>query len=677
MKKIIKKSKGITLIALIITVIMLIILASITVYSGKSVIKSSKFTAFTAEMKIMQAQVNELYEKYKNGETIQVGSETYTGEQILNMRKDSTEENYSTNIENIEFPSYTQAEKVFTAEESGVTNKEGYLYFNQKLIEDLNIEGVKEEFFVNIGKRSVISYYGFDDGEYKYYTIEQIPKSLYNVEYNDKNTEKPEFDINVENIAISKWRITISNVNYSNGYIEKWYVKYRCSENDEEGIKEEEKKWNTSEDLSFIVNEEGNYEIYLQDQSGNIKSDKIEQYVDGWKEVSQQEWSYDYGSNKINPPKLIGNMKPINYVGELQTGNKWANAKTADGSMWVWIPRYAYRITEGYHSNESGTIEVAFLDIENNFINNDSKNIELIELGLTDADGKQWSIEDLTYTNNVQQQWIVHPAFTGYPEYGGWSEELDGIWVGKFEATGTYDSTSETGTLSVKPGQASLCSMTINQQYKLAKSSTFGETKSINSHMAKNSEWGATVYLGHSKYGTNAQKVENNNVGYIAGGSSIPSTIYKRNVTQSTTHNATGVYDMNGGAWDRTASYVYISSSSNLQTNGGTESGDIYGADTKEQSESTAYKTVYESVNNQSTDYATAKKYKGDAVYETSNSQSNSTGSWFAASAYFPSSGPFFTRSGGSGYSYAVTFCFSASNGNASNSGSFRPVLAF
>ena len=23
---------------------------------------------------------------------------------------------------------------------------------------------------------------------------------------------------------------------------------------------------------------------------------------------------------------------------------KWANAKTEDGSMWVWIPRYAYRI---------------------------------------------------------------------------------------------------------------------------------------------------------------------------------------------------------------------------------------------------------------------------------------------------------------------------------------------
>lgn len=41
-------------------------------------------------------------------------------------------------------------------------------------------------------------------------------------------------------------------------------------------------------------------------------------------------------------------------------------------------------------------------------------------------------------------------------------------------------------------------SMTINEQYKLAKISTFGETVNLRSHMAKNSEWGAIAYLAHS-----------------------------------------------------------------------------------------------------------------------------------------------------------------------------------
>ena len=30
------------------------------------------------------------------------------------------------------------------------------------------------------------------------------------------------------------------------------------------------------------------------------------------------------------------------------TNKKWANARTADGSMWVWIPRYEYKIEGQY-----------------------------------------------------------------------------------------------------------------------------------------------------------------------------------------------------------------------------------------------------------------------------------------------------------------------------------------
>ena len=49
-----------------------------------------------------------------------------------------------------------------------------------------------------------------------------------------------------------------------------------------------------------------------------------------------------------------------NY-GETESTRKWANAKTSDGSMWVWIPRYAYSITSGYHSSSTGNIEVGNL----------------------------------------------------------------------------------------------------------------------------------------------------------------------------------------------------------------------------------------------------------------------------------------------------------------------------
>ena len=220
--------------------------------------------------------------------------------------------------------------------------------------------------------------------------------------------------------------------------------------------------------------------------------------------------------------------------------------------------------------------------------------------------------------------------------------------------------------------------MTINEQYKAGKNATFGETQNLNSHMAKNSEWGATAYLAHSKYGTNGQKVEQNtNSSYITGGNSTKSEIYGTNKKESTTHNAYGVYDMNGGTWERVASYVnYGDTSSNLSTYGGTESGDLYGTE-KERNTSTAYKTVYQASEiSQSESYNLAQNKKGDAIYETSNSHSNSKGSWFDAYASFPSvENPFFDRGGSYSNSSAGMFYFATPDGHAYGYGGFRVVL--
>ena len=101
----IRKNKGITLISLVITIIVLVILASVATYSGVSTIQSSKFTKFETELRIMQTQVNSLYEKDKNAT---LGKEIDTNN--------------------------TQASKVFTANESGITDKTGYMYFDKETI---------------------------------------------------------------------------------------------------------------------------------------------------------------------------------------------------------------------------------------------------------------------------------------------------------------------------------------------------------------------------------------------------------------------------------------------------------------------------------------------------------------------------------------------------------------
>ena len=243
-----KNTRGITLISLVITIAVLSILASIATYSGINIINSSKMTAFSTELKIMQTQVNAMYE---NKDNVNVG-ETIDG-----------------NIK-------TQADKVFTASESGITSQEGYKYWSQDLIKGLGIEGVEQDFFINLEKRSVVSYQGFTYEGKTYYTLEQIPSGLYNVEYNNPNGGQPTFEAKVEKMEDQKWRITIpkESIVYTSGYIDKWQVQYQLEGKD---------YWNTTEDLSFVVREKGNYKVKIQ--NGNIISEEKTILIQGIDEI--------------------------------------------------------------------------------------------------------------------------------------------------------------------------------------------------------------------------------------------------------------------------------------------------------------------------------------------------------------------------------------------------------
>ena len=384
------------------------------------------------------------------------------------------------------------------------------------------------------------------------------------------------------------------------------------------------------------------------------------------------EWySYnDLENNKenvnVNEPVLKGEMTPIKYTGpgantEEQAGSKWANAITSDGSMWVWIPRYAYKITEGYHTNQAGTIEVAFIDTNNKFLNGETGEI----------------------TTNPEEEgagltkWLVHPAFTSNAEYGGGFGEIPGMWVGKFETTGIY-SNGDTSEISVKHAQESLKYMTINEQYKAGKATKFGESVDLQSHIAKNSEWGAISYLSYSKYGNNKKVIERN-FSYITGGTTIPEDIYTKNKNQSTTGNAHGVYDMVGGTYERTADYVNYYNDPNLIKNGGVNTGDLYGETSIEQTTSTKYKTVYKASGTSTAEsYELSKEFKGNAVYETSNGFSTNYDSWLQAYSLFPrTKEAFFSRGGYCGLSSPGLFSFIYTDGVSADDGTMRMVLVF
>ena len=87
----------------------------------------------------------------------------------------------------------------------------------------------------------------------------------------------------------------------------------------------------------------------------------------------------------------------------------------------------------------------------------------------------------------------------------------------------------------------------------------YGLSSSADTHLMKNIEWGAIAYLAGSQYGitptinnNGSTYTENSTTKYHAytGGND-----YKANVRQSTTGNETGIYDLNGGNYERVAAY--------------------------------------------------------------------------------------------------------------------------
>ena len=399
--------------------------------------------------------------------------------------------------------------------------------------------------------------------------------------------------------------------------------------------------------LKGVKTEEG-YEILLSEvYGGEIAQDKGPTFttvanapdISGFNKSNTYYVSWDLTSSpyEINDSTLISGTAPSNWYDYTAGVNHWANVKTTGGGndcYWVWIPRYAYKVPE--KSSTAQTIEIKFLDKTTN-----------IPIGET---------EEITNTTPTPGEWVVHPAFTNAGN-GGFGE-LTGIWVAKYEAsssnvsainlengilTGDTDSLNGNGggadttlKVRVKPNVTSWRGITVNGIFTVCRNLTTSgnsleDTTNIDSHMMKNTEWGAVAYLSSSKYGktdTSGNRVRvynnpyyNNITNYspitgLAGATATATSVVATNlyvyntqegVEASTTGNVYGVYDMVGGAWEYVAA-IYKGGTSNDNR-----------SELWEEANSKYVDQYTETTGSQSTYYGNIDKY-GDAVYETSSS---------------------------------------------------------
>ena len=488
----------------------------------------------------------------------------------------------------------------------------------------------------------------------------------------------------------------------------------------------------------------------------NEYEDELNKYV--FDNKNKTDWT-----GKVNKPKLMTGMTAIKFnepAGDEKAkegstvkttdtdaawydydAKKWANAQTQDGSMWVWIPRFAYKV-----NSSTKTFDVVFLkDTTNTYLDNG-----------TEKDAEK-------------EGYIVHPAFknessTGY-ENGGWDKELTGIWVSKFEAgfatsngnsapkkaslvnysqTSVWASGYETGgqdgslparnwidgvygntktSIKYPTFQGLAYSMNYtnhNDAFNISRALTesgniYGlSSATTDSHLMKNSEWGAVAYLAQSKYGLNGTNIYINNVnlhsstgaqsvyaitGCAAATADADQVTTEMNTTTkrpkatnvytwtqasgtkaSTTGTIYGIYDMSGGIWERSAAIVN-NGNSNLTTFGKSLMNSLING------KSSQYVTVYpydSSVDKtganpntvSAANYAKNTKIYGDGIRETSTAGTGKT-SWYTDYSCFPAVGSLFFVRGddlwdGEG---AGLFYFNRTDGRSIFDGGFRSVL--
>ena len=473
---------------------------------------------------------------------------------------------------------------------------------------------------------------------------------------------------------------------------------------------------------------------------------------------------------KVNKPELMTGMSAIKFTDPTDSAEgttvdttsndtewynyenkKWANAKTEDGSMWVWIPRYAYRIHKE-NGVETQKFDIVFLvGLTDNYYD---------ENGKLQTAQRQTSENQTIVTNG--DAYTVHPAFTNESSInyanGGWDKELAGIWVAKFEAgyasgnnsatvkassvnysqdtayvpaveTGTTTTTatarnwldgeygSTTTAIKYPTFQGLTYSMNYinhNDVYRISKVLTesgniYGlSSNSTDSHLMKNSEWGAVLYLSQSKYGLDGTEIVINSV-YLnnttksiyavtgcasstADASAVSTTIgalnnrtqssvyvwtQKNGTVASSTGTIYGIYDMSGGISERTSSLIN-NKNNNLKTYGSQIIADLNNG------KSTKYITIYPTgetlgqtmAQASQANYTNNTKIYGDAIKETSTLGTGNN-SWYSdCSDFVGLSTPFFLHGGYyGGTSISGCFAFGRTSGNGSYYRGFRSVL--
>ena len=317
----IRNDKGITLIALIITIILMLILVSVGAYNGIESYKNAKVTNFVTQMQLIQEKVDQI--SYQEG--IQLGTEVQANTSTSNL-----------------------ITSVISSENLQNTDPLDWRYFSkQDLSKTLNIDNIQDEIVINFQTREVVSINGVEYKGTIHHTQYTLPYGQMLVQKSE-NTNEISFDLET-NIQGLNAVINITDIQHEGMQIK---LKYK----------------ELSDEYSVLIGEtsEATYQNYTDDTYDTwhqINGNSISIVQSGRYVIA----ATDYEQTKFytreiiviltNAPNLQEDMTKLDsQLNELQENNDWEyrytdgedatleNAAFAEKNniTYVWIPRFAY-----------------------------------------------------------------------------------------------------------------------------------------------------------------------------------------------------------------------------------------------------------------------------------------------------------------------------------------------
>lgn len=291
----IKDSKGITLVVLIITVIIMLILASVATYTGIDTYKQARVMEYVQQMQLIQSKVDEIVGASNQEELLNLGAEITTSEQI-----DAIDSAY----ENGEVTS---------------NDKNTYRYLSKNDLNNiLSIDDSSDDVMINFETREVVSVNDVKYNGVTYHTQYKLPGGQTIIINKEDNNREVSFETELLIDGLNA-TVKITDVSITNGTLkfseavedensDNWKIITNYAEKDKE--------------YKASVSKSGNYTFVIQDNMDKSK-------------VSEQKVKITLA----NKPKTSLDLDEYNYGVD---STYWAYMQNSSGEYYAWIPRFAY-----------------------------------------------------------------------------------------------------------------------------------------------------------------------------------------------------------------------------------------------------------------------------------------------------------------------------------------------